>query len=252
MSVANPLPADSRQTIVPAEVAIVVFARAPRPGRCKTRLAAAVGARRAARIYHALLSRAVAAASETAADHVYLACAPDTRDARLHALAHRHGATRLRQPDGDLGERMHAAARHVLRRHAAVVLLGSDQPILDDGWFSDAVATLQRPGRAWLAPTCDGGYWALGLRHAEARPFRGPAWSTSRVAAQTEQRLRRCGWAVDRYPQRRDIDHGRDWQRLSGPTKHLLARRAVRPRAEEVSRRRSNPRRCQRAPGERC
>lgn len=229
MSVANPSAGNSPHRITPADIAIVIFARAPRPGHCKTRLAAGMGARRAAALYHALLTHAAVSAAHTAAGRVYLACAPDIHDARLAALAARHGIRRMRQPAGDLGQRMHAATREALRRHRGVVLMGSDQPALADAWFDSAVTALSHPDGAWLAPTRDGGYWALGLTQAEARLFRGPAWSTSRVAAQTDRRLRRCGFRPTLHVPRRDIDHSRDWRRLDPALKRRVSRRAGRP-----------------------
>lgn len=210
---------------------ILLFAKAPRPGACKTRLARRCGDRRAAGLYRAMLEHALSRASQLAPARVHLCCAPDTRDPFLARIARRYGAARVSQSGGDLGRRMHAAIRFGLVRYSSVVLMGSDQPQLDDDWYAEATGALSTPGHAWLAPTLDGGYWAIGLTRAEPRVFRGPTWSSAHVARQTMQRLHRCGYAVRCHPARRDVDDWQDWCKLPAAIRAALARRATMPGA---------------------
>ncbi len=228
MPVANPCQPQSRKNRGESDPAVLIFARAPVPAHCKTRLARDCHPRRATNIYRALLEHVVATVCvHTAADCVTLVCTPSIHHAFFRYLARRYNVALSRQPRGDLGARMHAAIRTALARRQSVVLIGSDQPQLDDQWLTAARATLACRGSAWLAPTIDGGYWAIGLRRPAARVFRGPLWGTARVARRTHRNAIRCGLAINCWPARMDIDTWRDWCRLPRALRTRLARRAT-------------------------
>ena len=230
MSVANPPITKRASTGPPNDCIVVIFAKAPIPGRCKTRLAKSVGSRRAAHVYRAMLEHAVATMSAQAPGRVILACAPDTRHPLFVRLARRYRVQRYRQVRGDLGTRMAAGIR-LGRRHARhVVLMGSDQPALDGDWLRQARRALGQDDRgAWLAPTTDGGYWAIGLSHAPTRIFRGPCWSTPRVISTTRTAMNRLGLVRAELVARNDIDELRDWQCLDRELRRCLSRHATMP-----------------------
>ena len=227
MSVANPPNANHASSSHEDDFCVVIFAKAPVAGRCKTRLARGVGSRRAAHIYRAMLEHAVAETRAATCGRVLLACAPDTRHPFLRHLARRYAVTCHRQARGDLGTRM-ARGIALGRRYArCVILIGSDQPALAGAWLHEARRALAHDGpRAWLAPTRDGGYWGIGLNRPRPQIFRGPRWSTPRVAIATRTELARQGFAVSEAPVRNDIDEPRDWHRLSIGLRRHLARRA--------------------------
>ncbi len=85
----------------PVKTAVVIFAREPVPGRVKTRLAAAIGEAGAARVYAALLERALEVAAETAFDLVV-----SYAEAPSPAWTADHSQRWEVQRGGDLGERM--------------------------------------------------------------------------------------------------------------------------------------------------
>jgi hypothetical protein len=191
---------------------IVVFAKAPQPGRVKTRLAAAVGAEVAARLHGRLLERAIATALAARCGAVELHGSP-ARHGYLRRVARRHGIRLVSQSEGDVGTRMHAAFRRGLRRHARMILIGSDCPAL-------APADLRRAGRllrgcdAVIAPAEDGGYPLIGLKRASAAVFEGVAWSTEAVMLQTRERLARLGWRWRELRTLWDVDRPADLARL--------------------------------------
>lgn len=226
MSFANPSPRYKSSSTGARDTALLIFAKAPVPGRCKTRLARRYGAYRACTIYRSLLTHAVCAARQQFDGPITLVCAPDTRHAFFHHLSRRYRLRLARQARGDLGQRMHHAIRQGLQHHSRVVLMGSDQPVLDHAWLSEARKVLAVPNNAWLAPTLDGGYWAIGLRTAQARLFRGPRWSTSRVAGVTLNRMHELGLHARTHTPLRDIDDARDWHALDSPIRSKLAGRA--------------------------
>jgi hypothetical protein len=197
-----------------AETALVVFAKAPQPGRVKTRLVPRLGRAGAARLHARLVERAVRTARAARLGPVELHCTPRMRHPFFAALARRHGLRLRAQGAGKLGERMHRAFCRVLREADSVVLIGSDCPALRAADLRAAARALRRGADAVLAPAEDGGYALVGLRRARWGLFRGIAWGGPQVLAQTRARLRRarCKWVELRTVW--DVDRPEDVARL--------------------------------------
>ena len=191
---------------------VLVFARAPIPGRCKTRLIPALGAVGAAALHRRLVRRTLEAALDSGAI-VELWCAPGPAHGFFLGCRRELGVRLRRQPQGDLGQRMALALAHVLREGApAAVLVGSDCPELTLADFTRAFATLQRADCA-LQPSADGGYVLIGARRFERRALAGIRWSSGHELAQTRRRFARLGLACGALPPRHDLDTPRDYRR---------------------------------------
>lgn len=191
---------------VPA-AALLVFAREPRPGRVKTRLARHLGEERACRVYEQLLRRTLEAAAAVKA-HRYLYLPPGDRYPQ-------EGFTAARQAGGDLGARMAAAfAECFARGHRRVVLIGSDCPYLTVNILRRAFDLLA-DHQVVLGPARDGGYYLVGQRAPGGDLFSGIPWSTGRVFALTRERLEERGWSFALLERLEDIDEleaYRRWQ----------------------------------------
>jgi hypothetical protein len=194
---------------------ILLFAKAPVPGRAKTRLIPALGALGAARLQEQLL-RATVARLATGLDRsigtrLELWCAPDTAHPLFQELAATYALELHVQSDGDLGDRLLAGCTHALRRADSAVLIGSDCPDLGPAQLAQAVAALQAPGLdAVLGPAVDGGYVLLGLRRAESALFTDMPWGGDRVAEITRERMAALGWRWRELPALRDVDRPED------------------------------------------
>lgn len=192
---------------------VLVFARAPVAGACKTRLIPRLGARGAAWVQRRLIEQALAVATAAAPGHVVLCCAPDTRHRFLRSSAQRYGASLARQCRGDLGLRMRSALNRALRAGAGpVLLLGADA--FDLGAEDLLAAARQLACRAdyLLIPAPDGGYGLIGARRPLPR-LAAVAWSSGRELAQTRQRLALAGTVVADSAARSDFDTAADWRR---------------------------------------
>jgi len=187
---------------------LVIFAKAPVPGRVKTRLARRLGSRTAARVYKCLLRETVAALAVDPPAAVELWVTPH-RHPFLGALARRYGARVRVQPTGDLGRRMHAA----LAGRARTVVVGGDCASLRRVDVARAFQALRAGADLVLAPAEDGGYTLVGGRCAPAAVFRGVPWSTSRVMPETLKRVRRLGLTCAHLRETWDVDDYRDWRR---------------------------------------
>jgi len=192
---------------------LVVFARAPVPGKVKTRLVPALGAAGAARVYEVLLAHAlaVAAAAPVAARFLYAADREDCEYFRAHRAAHGFTVVQQRQ-EPDLGLRMRDACAAVLCEHASVLLMGTDIVDVTPSDLALATSWLAADAEVVLGPTADGGYWLIGLRAVDSALFDGLAWSTGAVYAQTVARLARANLRWRALPPRHDIDTAPDLQ----------------------------------------
>ncbi len=180
---------------------VVVFARTPRLGTVKRRLARSIGARAALRFHIGMLTRLARALR---------------RERRFHAVfaltggraRWPHGIARMGQGQGDLGRRMDHAFRRFPRRR--VVLVGTDIPALAAADLRAAFRALGRAA-AVFGPAEDGGFWLVGFgARRPARPFAGVRWSSRHTLADTLANLRPR--PVTLLRRLRDVDTAADFQ----------------------------------------
>ncbi len=197
-----------------AEALFIVFARAPVPGRVKTRLVPLLGPAGAARLQERMAEKALCTALGAARGEVELHCAPDTKHAFFRAMRDRFGVRLRSQGRGGLGARMQRAFARALRRHEYAVLIGSDCPALRPADLRAALRALRAGADAVLGPAEDGGYALLGLRRVRRELFAGVAWGGNRVLGQTRRRLARLGWRWEELRTVWDVDRPQDVARL--------------------------------------
>jgi rSAM/selenodomain-associated transferase 1 len=155
---------------------VVVFARAPRLGTVKRRLAHGIGDRAALRFHAAVLTALLWDLAGCRRFDVVLAITPDR--ARVRAPQRMR---RIPQGRGDLGQRMSRA----LGRFQRVALMGCDIPCAG---ADDVVAAFQALGSAdaVFGPATDGGYWLIALGPRRPNDLFGRArWSTKHALADT-------------------------------------------------------------------
>lgn len=194
-------------------VSLHLLARAPVPGRVKTRLIPALGEEGASDLQRLLVERALALpALGFTQRFLWLDDGPDES---LEGLAASNGWTLVEQPPGDLGERMRRIAVLGLADSDAVVLIGNDCPALDGDYLAAACEELAAAD-AVLGPAEDGGYVLLGLRRVDPRLFEAMPWGTDRILALTRERLQELGWRHALLPVLWDVDRPQDLPRLAG------------------------------------
>jgi rSAM/selenodomain-associated transferase 1 len=195
-------------------LALGLVARAPVPGRCKTRLARAIGPIPAARLYEAMLRDSLDSyARIPARRHVLLAAPEDDGVAALRVLA--PPAWEIEPQVGeDLGERLAHAMRSLGAHGDAVVLAGSDSPMVPFDAIEIGVGSLAAPRNAIVGPAADGGYYLIGVSETQPGVLEGIRWSTSVVFEQTVERCADLGLAVTRLPPSYDVDEPADLERL--------------------------------------
>jgi rSAM/selenodomain-associated transferase 1 len=188
----------------------VIFAKAPVPGKAKTRLIPALGQEGAARLAREMLEQTVSEAVATGLE-VELCATPAPSDAEWEPFLPAVEATD--QGEGDLGERLSRAAARVIGTGENILLIGTDCPDLGRERLEAAAGALSDCD-AVLYPARDGGYALLGLRCFDPSIFSGIAWSTATVAAETVARVEALGWMLHLGETLRDIDEPEDLAHL--------------------------------------
>jgi rSAM/selenodomain-associated transferase 1 len=199
----------------PEQATLVVFAKAPQPGRVKTRLVPLLGERGAARLHARMIESTLQVAREARFARVELHCAPDARHPIFSRLARRYSVTLRVQARGDLGARMLASCKRVLRTANAVVLIGTDCPALRPADLRAAQRALREEAEAVLSPAEDGGYALIGLRRVSPRLFSRIEWGGDSVLPETRHRLRALGWRWRELRVVWDVDRPQDYRRLA-------------------------------------
>lgn len=161
---------------------LIVFARPPRLGRGKRRLAAGIGALAAWRFYRQALAALLRRLSRDPRWVLWLAVTPDPA---VHDRGWPVRTRRIGQGRGDLGARMTRALGGCPPGPA--VLIGSDIPHIGPSHIAAAFRGLGRNDLVF-GPARDGGYWLVGARRTKALPrtlFAGVRWSTGHALADT-------------------------------------------------------------------
>ncbi len=194
------------------------MAKAPQPGRSKTRLLPAVSPSVAAALSGAFLrdvTENLRLAGRSVPIHGYVAYAPAGQEHLFDG--HLAPGTRLVLADGSppMPPRVQAFGRCLLHAvqalldagYAAACVLNADSPTLPTTVLCQAATALLAPGeRVVLGPVDDGGYYLLGMTAPHAHLFEDIAWSTDTVAAATRERARALGLELVELATWYDVD----------------------------------------------
>ena len=183
---------------------VLVVAKAPEPGRVKTRLGVEIGMEAAAEVAAASLLDTLAACAAAASD-CHLALAGDL-DRAVRGDELRSAVTRWTvhpQVGDDFAARL--ADAHG-RMPGPVVQVGMDTPHLTAELLVEVAARLATYD-AVLGPAEDGGWWVLALRDPEhAAALVGVPMSTATTGDDTRAALEAAGLTVGSAPMLRDVD----------------------------------------------
>jgi uncharacterized protein len=198
--------------------ALAVMAKAPRPGKVKTRLSPPLTPDQASSLNVCFIRdtteniQQVTDGSRSAGIMVYT---PIGDEAAFDGLLPANFQL-LGQRGDSFGERLlHAAEDLFACGFSAVCLIDSDSPTMPQGALSQAVGLLARVGdRVVLGGSDDGGYYLIGVKRMHPRLFAQIDWSTERVLEQTLDRAREIGLETALLPTWYDVDDAATLERL--------------------------------------
>jgi hypothetical protein len=178
------------------KVALLVIAKAPVPGRSKTRLCPPCSFEEAVALAEASLRDTLDAVLATPVPHRVLvldgAPGPWLPD----------GFDVIPQRGNGLGERLAGAFEDC---GEPAFLVGMDTPQVTPALLSQGLAAVER-GETAFGAAPDGGYWAIGLPRPDRRVFHGIPMSRPDTGTRQRERLVELGLNICDLPPLRDVD----------------------------------------------
>lgn len=202
-------------------IPVCVFAKPPKPGYVKTRLARSLGDDAAAALAEAMLCDVWQVVNDCPGVRPVLA----TTEAGDFPISVEPDDVWL-QGEGDLGSRLERILSKALANRPAAIALGADIPVITVSHLEQALVALQTHD-AVIGPCADGGFYALGLRQCPKGLLSDLPWSSLNTAGATRQRLDQSGFSLQEIEMLFDVDTPDDLSRLAA---HLMGMPSAAPR----------------------
>ncbi|MEK9583910.1 MAG: TIGR04282 family arsenosugar biosynthesis glycosyltransferase [Flavobacteriaceae bacterium] len=192
--------------------ALAILCKTPEKGFVKTRLAASIGDQKAFEIYLDLLNITDEETRPFSSSlYLFVTSSVENSVEKMQSTLQQQDLftdpkTKFVIQQGEnLGQRMIAAFKKLFKNHQSVVLIGCDLPDLTSALISNAFDALQS-NDVVIGPSCDGGYYLIGLNKETPDLFKEISWSTEKVLNQTLEKAGRLSLKVQLLDQLRDID----------------------------------------------
>ncbi len=199
----------------PSRQSVIILVRSPQDKQVKSRLAATIGSEFAAEFYRRCAEHIVRETSRMLSPvRRYVFHTTGDGDAVRRWLGHR--SCYVPQAEGSLGERLRHAFDSVFSQGAErAVIIATDVPELTRDIMDEAMRALDSSDLV-IGPSCDGGYYLLGMKSPHPELFSDIPWSTERVYEETALRIKAMGLSFHVLPVLRDIDTEDDLRRWLG------------------------------------
>ena len=167
---------------------LIVFAKEPRLGRVKSRLAKSMGHVKATFWYKNQLASLIAKLNYRSSIKKHLYITPDNSNPSFRQFK-LHGWKIHNQGRGDLGQRMSRAVNSL--KHGSKVLIGSDIPDITWNHVELAYKELKKSDVVF-GPAVDGGYWLMAVGNNQLAPtLKNVRWSTKYALEDTIKNFKR-------------------------------------------------------------
>jgi len=193
--------------------ALLVFAKAPKPGNVKTRLLPAVSPKEATDLHAACivdtlrLSRGL-----RRVDVLWFTAGGPGHFRKLRKIQPGTTPATFSQRGGNLGARLeHAFGKGFRAGYREIVVIGTDTPWMGSARLRAAFVAL-RAADVVIGPAEDGGYYLLGMNKPIPEVFRDIPWSTDGVLTATLKAISRAKLRVKLLPKDFDLDRPKDLQ----------------------------------------
>lgn len=185
--------------------AVVLFTRFPESGKVKTRLAKSIGEKNALDFY------------KVCCEHCFEETKKLGKTTKFAFITENKDISKSKdwlgddfrievQQGTDLGVKMQNAADKILRKFDRIVILGTDIPDISSDIIQQAFEKLNEYDIV-IGPSCDGGYYLIGMNKLHKMIFDDIEWSTERVLEQTITKIEKAGLTYALLPVLRDVDY---------------------------------------------
>ena len=183
---------------------LVIMTKFPEPGKVKTRLAAAIGDKRACQLHAAMVQHlSDNTLPELTGVSVSFHVAGGADDDVTSWLS---DGTWQRQIDGDLGDKMQHALQASFDAGAEkVLIIGTDAPAITSCHIDSVISALDDSDVAFV-PATDGGYVMAGMKRLHIEMLEGIEWSTDEVLRVSVSNLESKGCSVTILDPLNDVD----------------------------------------------
>ena len=164
---------------------LIIFAKNPVIGRCKTRLAKGIGPENALAVYCILLQHTAHITRSLKVDkEVFYTDFIDHEDSWDSTIFKKE----LQSP-GDLGQKMQAAFEAGFKKgYQKIVLIGTDLITLEPSDIEKAFEALDS-NTVVFGPAQDGGYYLIGLSQMKPELFKNIPWSNPEVLTKSLEKI---------------------------------------------------------------
>lgn len=193
--------------------ALIIFAKAPVPGKVKTRLQTHLSAEECAELHVSFIIDTIKTAKMVEGVELFLSCHPDIENPFFQEVSRKFDIRLLPQDGNDLGERMANSIKTGLNTgYEKIIIIGSDSPDLPPDFIQEGFKRLDLSDMV-IGPSVDGGYYLIGGRK-DLPVFEGIPWSSSEVFKMTIRKAEELGIRFSALKEWYDIDTWEDLQKL--------------------------------------
>jgi hypothetical protein len=205
----------SNETIVDSssDRVLVIMAKAPRPGRVKTRLTPSLSPEKVTAFYRCLLDDTLALARSLGDVEVAVMC-PDSDVKELARLAGKEVRVVAQKGEGLAAGLTSVFAHFAEENHRRTLAFNSDSPHLPRSVLEDAFKRLIAHDVV-VGPTYDGGYYLVGATASHPALFASDGMGTSSALEKLLSRARALELSVSLAGPFYDIDVADDLNRLA-------------------------------------
>lgn len=204
--------------------AIIIFAKFPKHGNVKTRLAKTLGESFATNFYVSCSEHTFKECLRLSKHSVPFLFYPDKEHSNeLKSWAGNKFIYKIQEGD-DLGSRMRNAFTEVFKNNfEKVLIIGTDIPDLSSGLINHALSELDT-NEIVIGPSTDGGYYLLGMKKFHPDLFNNIKWSSEEVLNKTMNIINQLNLNFNLLPKLMDIDTEKDlkawYSKMNGKSSH--------------------------------
>ncbi len=192
------------------DVVVGLFAKAPEPGRVKTRLGRDIGMQKAARFYAECLAWIILRLDRSEFNFRLFYTPLDCEDQFMEQYDLLEEVPCHPQEGENLGDRMLNAMRLLEQTQSGPnLIIGSDSPDLPMDYLQRALEALESHDLVF-GPARDGGYYLVGMNEPQPVIFKDMEWSHSKVLEESLRRARRASLRTHTLPVWTDYDRAED------------------------------------------
>ena len=186
---------------------LVIMAKAPRPGRVKTRLTESLPSAAVIALYRCLLEDTLALAKSLGQVEVAMMCPEPDRDELAHLAG--AGVEVVAQKGEGLAAGLTSVFRHFTAGGQQAIAFNSDSPHLPPSVLEGAFAMLATHDVV-IGPTNDGGYYLVGAKAAHLSLFENDGMGTGSALDRLLARTKTLGLSTGFTESFYDVDVAND------------------------------------------